>query len=231
MPRTPNSMKMVGRMNHLVDPPGKTRLISALRHLLEKRDFNSITTAEIANAATTNEALIYRYFGSKRGLLHYVLFEYLEEMLGNIASHTKNIDSERKRLEQIVRDTFDIYNRHRVFAKIVLVEVRCFKQYFESDAYQLVKRYAQLYINAIEEGVKKGEFRNDIKPAYIRSAIIGIIEHITMPAVIFGRNLDPDISAKIVCEIVFNGIETKNKPEGIPASYSGSIPGKPELSV
>lgn len=209
-------------MNQLADPPGKTKLIAALRHLLEERDFNSITTAEIANAATTNEALIYRYFGSKRGLLHYVLYEYLEEMLGFIASHTKNVDTEKKRLEQIIRDTFYIYNRHRVFAKIVLVEARCFKQYFESDAYQLVKRYAQLYIDAIEEGVKKGEFRSDISPANIRSAIIGIIEHITMPAVIFGRKLDADISAKFVCEIVFSGIEAKNKPECIPGSHNGS---------
>ena len=51
-------------------PPGGIKIAMALRDLLENKDFNSITTAEIAQASGVNEALIYRYFGSKRDLLH-----------------------------------------------------------------------------------------------------------------------------------------------------------------
>ena len=65
-----NDIKVVKDNQRRKGPPGKIKLAKALRVLLEEKDFNSITTAEIASTAGTNEALIYRYFGDKRGLLH-----------------------------------------------------------------------------------------------------------------------------------------------------------------
>ncbi|MFP4453651.1 MAG: helix-turn-helix domain-containing protein, partial [Desulfobacterales bacterium] len=52
-------------------PPGQIKIENALRTLLVQKDFNSITTAEIARTSGVNEALIYRYFKDKRGLLHH----------------------------------------------------------------------------------------------------------------------------------------------------------------
>ena len=43
------------------DPPGKLKLAIALRQLLETKDFNSITTADLSKTSGVNEALIYRY--------------------------------------------------------------------------------------------------------------------------------------------------------------------------
>jgi len=59
-------------------PPGRIKIAEALRSLLEKKDFGSITTTEIARTAGVTEALIYKYFKDKRDLLYEVLREYLE---------------------------------------------------------------------------------------------------------------------------------------------------------
>ncbi len=206
-----------GRVSRQSDPPGKTKLVAALRHLLKEKDFNSVTTAEIASTAATNEALIYRYFGDKRGLLHQVLAEYLEEMLETIKANSEGIDSPVQRLEQLIFDTLDIYNRYRVFAKIVLMEVRCFPGYFESATYQLVRRYARLYVDVVKEAIAKGEFRNDVNPARVRDAILGMIEQVTMPAVIFGKSMDAQAYTKTICDVVFYGIAT-NRCKWTPAA-------------
>jgi len=187
-------------------PPAKVRIASALRKLLETRDFHSITTAEIARTAEANEALIYRYFGDKRGLLHNVLGTYLKEMLDKINSNLFNLKKPVDRLRRIIRDTIDIYNRQRVFAKIVLVEARNFPGYFDSDSYQLVRRYAHLYTDTINVGTKNGDFRNDIPPSYLRDAIIGMIEHQVMPHVIFGTPIDTENLTETVYTIVLQGI-------------------------
>ena len=52
------------------DPPGKIKIADALKTLLKEKDFNSITTAEIAATSGVNEALIYRYYKDKRGLVN-----------------------------------------------------------------------------------------------------------------------------------------------------------------
>jgi AcrR family transcriptional regulator len=199
----------LNRDNKQADPPGKTKLIAALRHLLEEKNLNSITTAEISNAAGVNEALIYRYFGGKRGLLHRVLAEYLEKTLDSISPNLENVDDPANLLEQIIHDTMDIYNWNRVFAKIVLVEVRSSIGYFESNAYQLAKNYARLYVNIIKKGMEKGQFRSDIHPNYIRDALIGSMEQMTMPDVIYGRDINVNAYTQSICEIIYNGVAVR----------------------
>ena len=44
------------------DPPGKIKIAGALQTLLKEKDFNSITSAEIAKTSGVNQALIYRYY-------------------------------------------------------------------------------------------------------------------------------------------------------------------------
>ena len=70
-------------------PPAKLKLAAAMRQLLRTKDFNSITTAEISRTAKANEALIYRYFKDKRGLLHQVLYDYLLDFHKEIQQEIK----------------------------------------------------------------------------------------------------------------------------------------------
>ena len=47
-------------------PPGRVKIADALRTLLEQKEFNAITTAEISRQAGVTEALIYKYFKESR---------------------------------------------------------------------------------------------------------------------------------------------------------------------
>ena len=209
MTRMAGNRRKLNRTNKLGEPPGKTKLIAALRHLLEERDFSSITTSEIATSAETNEALIYRYFGDKRGLLHKVLAEYLQQMLDKIDAHCELIADPVERLQALIWETFEIYGRYRVFAKIVLFEARSFQGYFESDAYQLVRHYAHQFYDTIQECVETGEFRADIPARQIRDAMIGMIEHLTIHDVVAGKSIEPDAYTRVTMEIVLNGVWAK----------------------
>lgn len=192
-------------------PKAKVNLVKALRELLENKDFNSITTAEIANTAQANEALIYRYFGNKRGLLHRVLDEYLNEALIQIQENLEELHDPLQKLRSIIKDTFEIYNQHRVFAKIILLEVRSFPGYFKSKTYQVVRRYARLYFDVIQEGINSGDIKDDIPPSYIRDGIIGALEHMVMPAVVFGKDMQPELFTEKLYQIFIQGIENKNE--------------------
>ena len=192
-------------------PPARRNFIDALRRLLEDRVFNSITTAEIARAAKANEALIYRYFGNKRGLLHAVLDEYLNDALIQINHNLGHINDPIEKLKSLIRDTFEIYNQHRVFAQIILVEVRNFPDYFNSQTYNVVKRYARLYFDIIQEGINCDRIRSDIPPAYIRDIIIGALEHMVMPSVIFEKTIQPQVYTDKLCQVILAGIEIKKR--------------------
>ena len=197
-------------------PQAGMRLAEALKTLLKEKDFNSITTTEIARTAKANEALIYRYFSDKRGLLHHVLAEYLKSFLKNMKEELKGIKEPREKLAKFVFSSIYFYNNDLVFAKILLLEVRNFPGYFESDTYQIVRLYTRMTVELIEEGKKRGVFRDDIPSESLRDIVLGSIEHLFLPRIIFGHDLDLDLIAKDICGVIFRGILKPDEKTGGP---------------
>ena len=113
-------------------PEGGRKLRNALKTLLRKDDFSSITTAKIAKTAGANEALIYRYFDDKRGLLHAVLRESLSNYLGDLERALEGVEGATDRLKLIAKSSIQYYAKERVIARILLLEVRNFPGYFDS---------------------------------------------------------------------------------------------------
>jgi TetR/AcrR family transcriptional regulator, fatty acid metabolism regulator protein len=189
-------------------PPGRIKIANALRDLLAEKDFNSITTSEISNKSGVNEALIYRYFGDKRGLLHQVLKEHLDEFVKRIALDQKGPAGSLNKLRRLIGSTIDFYDRDRVFSKMLLIEVRNYPGYFDSETYMTIKQYTNMLLAAIEEGVADGEIRSDVSPAYLRQIILGAIEHMVLPALIHNSKIDVEAYQDEISSVVFNGIRT-----------------------
>ena len=187
--------------------PSKVKLAKAMNKLLRNKDFNSITTAEISRVAGANEALIFRHFKDKRGLLHHVLHEYLLDFNADIRKDLKKETGALNKLGIIIRNHIKMYDSNRVFARILLLEVRNYPDYFESATYWLVKFYSKLITDIIEEGVAEGEIRDDVPPENIRDLILGGIEHFCMAAVIFKHDISVASAAEQLQKLIFSGIK------------------------
>lgn len=191
-------------------PPSMTKLADALEALLKEKDFNSISAAEISRTAQVNESLIYRYYKDKRGVLHFILHNYMIEFMGEIGRQIKAAKGALNKLEMLVRGHIAMYDANRVFAKILLLEVRNFPGYFESDTYELIKTYSRSMTAIINQGVESGEIRNDIPISRIRNMILGGIEHTCMAPVIFGYSISDD-TVDDLFKLLFDGIVSPSR--------------------
>ena len=187
-------------------PPGGLKIFKAFKSLLRKKEFSTITTAELAEVSGVNEALLYKYFGSKRGLLHSVLFHTFDNYVSNILLKLNGMEGALNKLKMIVRENISAYQDDPVFAKIMILEVRNYPGYFESETYQAVKKYAALVRSVIEEGVRDGDIRDDVSSRDIMHIIIGGIEHLSMPTVLFREKISTDALTDKFCSILFDGI-------------------------
>jgi AcrR family transcriptional regulator len=190
-------------------PPGGVKIATALRTLLENKDFNSITTAEIAAASGMNEALIYRYFGSKRELLHYLMNEFHYQFISDIQKSIKGIKGSLNKLRKIIWEHLYIFERDQVYARILLLELGSYLGFYESSTYTLFKEYTDLIKKIIEEGVSEGEIRSDIPVWSIRQIILGSIHYMCLPKVIKRKEIVTDELTEDICNIIFNGIVKK----------------------
>ena len=96
-------------------PPGRLKIVQALKALLEHKEFSAITTAEIAGKAGVTEALIYKYFRDKRDLLHQVLREYLEDYMVQLDRDLKGIKGALNKLRKLIWSHINVYATNRVF--------------------------------------------------------------------------------------------------------------------
>ena len=188
-------------------PPGRIKIADALRVLLEKKDFGAITTAEIARTAGVTEALIYKYFKDKRDLLYQLLSEYLEHYDVQFERDLKGIKGALNKLRKLIWSHINVYATDRVFAKILLLDVRSFSDYYTSETYKLVRKYTEILLEIIQEGIKTQEIRDDIPPVFLRQAILGSIENVCLTRVVFSQKISPDDLTEKLCKFVFKGIE------------------------
>jgi len=192
-------------------PPGRMKLANALRILLNDKEFDAITTSEIARTAGVNEALIYRYFGDKRGLLHQILSEFLDDYIGQIESDLGGIKGSLNQLRKLIWCHIRMFEANRVYAKLFLMEVRSFPGYFGGHCYDQVKRYSNILLRILEDGIKSGEIRDDISIRSLRQVVIGGIEHLCLPEIIFDRDFSVDQFTEDLCCILSQGIAGDGK--------------------
>ncbi|MFO7962312.1 MAG: TetR/AcrR family transcriptional regulator [Desulfobacterales bacterium] len=193
-----------------MSPPSRQKINDAFRTLLMEKDFQAITTAELAAAAGVNQSLIFRHFENKKGLLYQVLADDFEIFQVKINDDLRGIKGAFNKLRKLIWSHMDYYDRNPVFAKIIVAEINSFSDYFESKYFQMTKSYSELLLNIIEEGVEEGEIRNDIHPHRIRQTILGGIEYICLPYIIYNRKIRTDEFAEDLFEMIFDGILRKS---------------------
>ena len=196
-----------GKPKHL--PPGRIKITRALKSLLEKKEFSAITTAEIAKKAGVTDALIYKYFKDKRDLLHQVLSEYLEQYRTQITLDLKGIKGTFNKLRKLIWSHINVYATNPVFARILLIEVRNYPDYYKSETYGRVKEYSDTVLQIINEGIRNREIRDDLPPRLLRHSILGSIEQVCLSGIIFNKEINSDELTEQLCEILFKGIERK----------------------
>ncbi len=179
--------------------------MASFSNLMARKDFHSITTAQIAADAKVTEGLIYKYFKDKKDLLYQVLNEHFTAFQ---AAVEKRIEQEKtciQKLEIIIYSSLERYAENRIFSKILLLEVRNSPEFFKSCAYEMVKKYSRTILKIIEQGKKNSELRQDIDAYTLRKVILGAIEHACLGEIIFGKELDIDQVSSDISNIVFNG--------------------------
>jgi TetR/AcrR family fatty acid metabolism transcriptional regulator len=191
-------------------PPGRIKIAKAMRSLLAHKDFNAITTAEIARESGMNEALIYRYFKDKRGLLHQVLADDLEGFNKQILMDINGVEGALNKLRKLIWSQINYYDQNRIPAKILLLEVRSYKGYFKSETYRMVRDYARVVTEIINEGIENGEIREDISPKHLRRIVIGGIEYMLLGAITHQTPIDVNSVQEDLCKIIFDGIAKKH---------------------
>ena len=171
--------------------------------------FKSISALPLENdQKAINQALhCYKYFRDKKDLLYQVLNEHFMEFYAKIGNRIANEATCIEQLEVIIFSSLESYAENRLLSKMLLLEVRNSLEFFTSDAYGMVRKYAAVILETIEKGIEAHEIKPQTDAFLLRKVILGSIEHACLGEIIFGREVDIDQVSSGISDIIFNGVK------------------------
>jgi AcrR family transcriptional regulator len=188
-----------------------------------KRGYADASIAEIAAEAGIAEGTIYKFFDSKRQLVMRVIELWYESMLAEFAKNLSGISGARNKVRFIVWRHLSSLKQDLDVARLCLHEARYSRDYYQSEVYQLNRRYTHFLLDACREGVANGEFRADTPITLVRDLIFGGIDHHTWAMLLGHGDVDVDRSADLIVNVVFAGIARPAAATPSPGELCASI--------
>jgi TetR/AcrR family fatty acid metabolism transcriptional regulator len=99
-----------------------------------------------------------------------------------------------------------LYSTNPDYAKVVMLILKTNRRFLQTEAYKIVQASSRFTIQVLEEGIKNGEFRPDIRPYLVRAMIYGAIEHLVTRKSLLSVPEDLLSLADAIIKNIFDGI-------------------------
>jgi AcrR family transcriptional regulator len=191
----------------------KNKILRAAEHVFGKKGFQDTTISEIAKVAKISEASIYEYFSTKENLLFTIPTKYASDLFELIEFHLKLIRGSGNKLRSIIYLFITSYEERPDNASVIMLLLKQNKRFLDTEGHLKIKKALRVITETIDEGIKAGEFRNDINVYLVRSIIIGTIEHLVTNWLMTGKPESLTDLVDPLVDVVLEGIQSKESKD------------------
>lgn len=189
----------------------KERIIEAAAQVFARSGYANAVVANIARQANIGKGTVYEYFQSKEDLF-FAVFEWFQkktekaavvgisDLGGGAADRLKALNDSLMGLWDEIKDVFALVMEF--WAASSSIQMR---QRLKGAFNQMYDDYRRIVSSLIQEGIKNGEFRSDVKPEPVAAALVGTWDALFLQAW-FDDGFDPAATAKDFMDTVLHGL-------------------------
>jgi len=204
--------KLVKGFKNNKEPGDKReRILTAAEKIFAEKGYVETTISEISKEAQVAEGTIYEYFENKKDLLYAVPEKNSIQYAEFVLEHLQGIKGATNKLRKIIWCHLYFYRNHKNFTKLMTLEIRRDPDYFKTKTYEKLKVYSDLILDIIREGIAEGEIAPDVNPHVVRDMIFGVIEHISVPWLVFEREIPLEDLVEDISNALFSGLTPREK--------------------
>jgi TetR/AcrR family fatty acid metabolism transcriptional regulator len=153
-------------------------ILESATQVFAKTGFYKAKASEIANKASIAVGTIYNYFKNKDDILISIFNERLGELSASLREVLETIDDPDDKLAAILESTITTLENDRELAEVITIELRQSSKFFSSTAMSSVIEFLDIIKDVIEEGQRKGLYRQDIDPRVVALLLLGSFENL-----------------------------------------------------
>jgi len=153
----------------------KILILDAAEKILSQRGLADTKISEIAQEAHVAVSVIYQYFKGKEDLVFSIVERKMKEILLLLDEHLQGIKDAESRLGKMIWFYLKFNEMNPGYARIFILDCLFSKEFYASPAYDLVRQYASILLDILEQGVKEKSFRSDIDIRVVRDVVLGFL--------------------------------------------------------
>jgi AcrR family transcriptional regulator len=205
------------RSSRLTGEQRVSEILRVAREAFRESGYEGTTVLAIAARLGVVEGLIYKYFDSKRALLNRVLEDWYEGLYEDYARNLSGIRGCRQQLRYLIWRHVRTLGDDPQTCRLVLKEVRAEPNYLDSELHHMNRRYTQLLVDVLQNGIRGGEFRRNIPLPLVRDMVYGCVEHHLWGFLYGQSSLEPDRLADQITDLLCDGIHARTEARGLAA--------------
>ncbi len=204
----------------------RRRIIESAERLFAGRGLYDTTIADISNDSGVHEASIFQYFKTKENLLVTIPERHLKETLAGITEHLQGMKGAEPKIRKLLWHQLRDLSLNKDYTSILLRELRTLPAFYQSPAYEMIRKYSAFAIEAIREGIRDQEIDPDIEIILVLEMIFGAIDSIVLRWLFFDEPYDPNEAADALCSLIMAAIWRREEHIG---TENGDEPSRGEL--
>jgi len=200
--------------NHQSRIDKKNRIIEAAAQVFAQKGYAGAAVADIAVKAQIGKGTIYEYFASKEDLF-FAVFEWFKMQTEDAARVNIAVlgGSAAKRLAALsdslmgmwpeIKDVFTLTMEFWAASSSSQMRDR-----FKANIRSTYREFRNIVKSLLREGIERGEFRPDINPESVATALVGTWDALFLQAW-FEDDFDPLTIAQDFLSILINGLSRR----------------------
>ena len=189
------------------NPQKECNILEAALRVFGEKGFEATTISAISKAACISDATLYEYFRSKEEVLFSIPELYTQRELERLRGIDQYIHSPREKIRVFIQVYLEFYEKNPLYTSVALLTLKGNRNFINSPAYQVVREASRPVVDAFNEGVDLGLFRDDIDGYLVRNLVLGFIEHLTIQWLLVGRPESISAHRDIVFDMIMKAID------------------------
>jgi AcrR family transcriptional regulator len=185
----------------------KKRLFDSAMDLIGERGFTDASVDEIVERAGVAKGTVYYHFAGKAELVEALITDRLRPLIVDFndaaAAHK---DDPRGAIEALVRAELDFLSSQRSFSKLLMTEMWREDRLWRETLLLLRRELITVISTVIEQGIRTGDFRDDIDPDFGASALFGMTATVALDWLAFNPEKPLEDLVRQITKVAFNAI-------------------------
>ncbi len=157
-----------------LEPSSHQRLEAAVMDIFSHVDFHEANMRDVAKRAGVSFSTIYKYYGSKEGLLFSFVDKKLKVLTERMVDHLQGIDNLKDKLRKVFWLQLDYYERNPDLGRIIFMTVPLVT--WMQDETFVQKKLISILMDTLRQGQKEGLLNPHVRTSVLLDFIYGLVQ-------------------------------------------------------